>query len=413
MPHRIEKTRIARRIIAGLLAAASLLAGQEAGNFDDEFRGGLVALQNKNLSEARQRLERAAQLQPANARVWVALAQAYLGSKQPAQANAAAKRAGKLAANDPVVQHALAMFFAETGDPASAAALERQYASSKGADPRAAAQAATLSLEAGEAQEAATWAQTALSRGDSAEMHHVLGRAAEALRQPETALAELRAAAEAEPASEAFTFDFGQALLRRGDFAAALNLFEAARGRFPKSAQIELAYGVAAYGQRKFHDSIAAFLRVTRLDPSIEQPYVFIGKILENADDLMPEVLSRYAAWTAAAPGNYLSWFLHAKALDASSGDAAQSEAELRRSIRLNPNFWESHLELGIVLMGHEQWEPAVAELSRAIALDGKKPVPHFQLARAYRQLGKQEQARTELAEFKRLSASETQSPVP
>jgi tetratricopeptide (TPR) repeat protein len=256
------------------------------------------------------------------------------------------------------------------------------------------------------------WAQSALAHGDSADLHHLLGTAAEAAQQPETALAELRKAVDLAPSDESFTFDLGQALLRHGDFAAALSVFDAARRRFSQSAQMELAYGVAAYGQRRFHDAIAAFLHVTQLDPSIEQPYVFMGKILENADDLMPQVLSRYAAWAAAEPGNYLPWFLHAKALDASSGDAATSLDELRRSIGINPNFWESHLELGIVLIQRRQWQEAASELSRAIALDKEKPAPHFQLARAYKQLGKREEAQAELAEFKRLSASETESPV-
>ena len=382
-------------------------------SFDDEFRKGLVALQHKDLTVARESLERASQLQPANAKVWAALAQVYLGSQQTELANSAAKRAESLSANDPVVQHALAIFFSGTGDFAKAAEMERQFAASNSADAGAAARAATLSLQAGEPQQAITWAKAALAKSDSAELRYLLARAEEAANQPEPALADLRRAVDLAPDNEAFTFDLGQALLSRGDFAGALSLFGPARTRFPKSAQIELAYGVAAYGQRKFHDAIAAFLQVTRLDPSIEQPYVFIGKILENADDLMPEVLSTYATWEKADPGNYLPWFLHAKALDASSGDPAKSETELRRSIQLNPNFWESHLELGIVLMQRQQWQEAAAELSRAIALDGKKPVPHFQLARVYKHLGKQEEAQAELAEFKRLSASETESPVP
>jgi tetratricopeptide (TPR) repeat protein len=307
----------------------------------------------------------------------------------------------------------LALFFSGTGDFAKAADMERQYAASKSADSQAAARAATLSLQAGEPQQAITWAKVALAHSDTADLSYLLGKAEEAGNQPEAALADLRRAVELAPDVETYTFDLGQAMLQRGDFAGALSLFGAARMRFPKSAQIELAYGVAAYGQRKFHDAIAAFLQVTRLDPSIEQPYIFIGKILENADDLMPEVLSRYAVWEQAAPSNYLPWFLHAKAVDASSGDAAKSEAELRRSIQLNPNFWESHLELGIVLMQRQQWQEAAAELASAVALDAKKPVPHFQLARAYKQLGKQEEAQAELAEFKRLSASETESPVP
>ena len=399
--------------ITVILVLASIAAPAQTPSFDDDFRKGLVALQKKDLTGAKESLERASQLQPGNPKVWVALAQVYLGSKQMDQANAAAKRAESLAANDPVVQHALAIFFSGTGDFTKAAEMERQYAASQSADAGAAARAATLSLQAGEPLRAITWAKNALAKNDSAELHYLLGKAEEAANQPEPALVDLRRAVELEPENEAFTVDLGQALLQRGDFAGAFSLFGEARTRFPKSAQIELAYGVAAYGQRKFHDAIVAFLQVTRLDPSIEQPYVFIGKILENAEGLMPEVLAAYAAWEKADPGNYLPWFLHAKALDASSGDAVKSEAELRRSIQINPNFWESHLELGIVLMQRQQWQEAATELSHAIALDAKKPVPHFQLARAYKQLGKQAEAQAELAEFKRLSASETESPVP
>jgi Flp pilus assembly protein TadD len=396
--------------LALFLAIASLAEAQGS-SFDDELRRGLLALKN-NPAEAREPLEHASQLQPRNARVWAALAQAYLGTKQTDLAKSAAQRAESLGADDPVVQHTLAMFFSETGDFPRAADMERRFASSKIADPQAAARAAKLSLQAGDPKQAMVWAQAALAHADSAELHHLLGIAAEADRQPETAFIELHKAVDLSPYDESLQFDLGQALLRHGDFAAALEVFDAARKRFAKSAQIELAYGVAAYGQRKFHDSIAAFLHVTELDPSIEQPYVFIGKILENADDLMPQVLARYAAWTAAEPGNYLAWFLHAKALEASAGDPAISITELHRSIAINPNFWESHLELGIVLMQREQWQDAASELSRAIALDNTKPAPHFQLARAYKQLGKRDEAQAELAEFKRLSASETDSPV-
>jgi Flp pilus assembly protein TadD len=397
--------------LALLLTIASLVEGQ-TNSFDDELRRGLLALKH-NPAEARQPLEHASQLQPGNAKVWAALAQAYLGTKQTDLAKSAAQKAETLGEDDPVVQHTLAMFFSETGDLSKAAAMERRFASSKTADPQAAARAARLSLDAGDAKDALTWAQAALERADTADLHHLAGISAEAAQEPETAFAELRRAVEAAPYDETFNFDLGQALLRHGDFAAALDVFAVARKRFPKSPQIELAYGVAAYGQRRFHDAIEAFLHVTELDPSIQQPYVFIGRILENADDLMPRVLTRYAAWTAAEPGNYLAWFLHAKALDASSGDPDASLSELHRSIALNPNFWEAHLELGIVLMQRRQWQDASAELSRAIALDKDKPAPHFQLARAYKQLGKLKEAQAELAEFKRLSASETDSPVP
>ncbi len=79
-------------------------------SFDEELRQGLIALKT-NPALAKQKLERAAKMQPRNPKVWVALAQAYLGAKQPDLANQAAKKAETLSAADPVVQHALAMFF--------------------------------------------------------------------------------------------------------------------------------------------------------------------------------------------------------------------------------------------------------------------------------------------------------------
>jgi len=59
--------------------------------------------------------------------------------------------------------------------------------------------------------------------------------------------AQLRAAVESDHKVEEFVFDLGQMQLRAGDFTDALATFDRGRQRFPASAQIELAYGVAAY----------------------------------------------------------------------------------------------------------------------------------------------------------------------
>jgi tetratricopeptide (TPR) repeat protein len=215
-------------------------------------------------------------------------------------------------------------------------------------------------------------------------------------------------AAELARRDEDFAFELGQSLLRRGDFAGALSFFEAARGRFPKSAQIELAYGVAAYGQRRFTDSIDAFLHVIRIDPSIEQPYVFLSRLLDQAGDRLGQITAAYAAWEKAAPGNCLPVCLHAKALSAGGGDPAEIEAELRWSIQLNDAYWESHFELGVLLAKSRRWDEAAAELVRGIELNPKHAAAHFQLARVYEKLGKPELARAERAEHQRLTAAET-----
>jgi tetratricopeptide (TPR) repeat protein len=386
-------------VLAGVLAAQS---------FEDEFRRGLLALSGHDLPQARQLLQSASRLQPDNAMVWAALAQTYLRGKETALANDAAGRAARLAPADSPVQHALAMFYSETGDFAKAADAERQYASSQGADAGAAARAAELWLRAGDAEQAVRWAKTALERGDTAQTHHLLGMAYAAANRGDEAERELRVAAKRDPLLEVYAYDLGQIQLRRGDFTGAAATFQEACQRFPSSAQIQLAAGVAAYGQRRFADAIDAFLRVTAIDQAVEQPYVFLARILDQTGDRLPQVVAAYAAWEKAEPGNYLAVCLHAKALSAAAGDATEIETKLRRSIQLNDSYWESHFELGVLLGKDRQWKQAAAELARSIELNPNVAAAHFQLARAYDKLGDPERSRAERAEHQRLTAAET-----
>lgn len=70
--------------------------------------------------------------------------------------------------------------------------------------------------------------------------------------------------------------------------------------------------------------------------------------------------------------------------------------------------YWESHFELGVLLVKNREWQQAADELARSIALDPSHAAAHFQLARAYDKLGKPEMARAERAEHERLTAAET-----
>ena len=103
------------------------IAKAEPANFDAHFRLGLVALNAQDLSTAATSLNRASQLQPAHAQVWLALAQTQRKAKNQSQAAEAAAKAESLAANDPVMLHGLALFHSEGGNWAKAASLESRY----------------------------------------------------------------------------------------------------------------------------------------------------------------------------------------------------------------------------------------------------------------------------------------------
>lgn len=86
-------------------------------SFQELFRSGLVALQRNDLAAAEQNLERAATLEPGNARVWVALAQTYRKRAETVKADEAAQKAGALGANDSAVMGTLAVYYFEAAQP--------------------------------------------------------------------------------------------------------------------------------------------------------------------------------------------------------------------------------------------------------------------------------------------------------
>jgi tetratricopeptide (TPR) repeat protein len=315
-----------------------LLAVLFAGQFESTFHEGLIALNRNDLPLAESRLQAAADLEPHNAGVWLALAQTYWRLHKAPQAQTAARNAETWAADNAVVLHALSIFYSETADYASAAKL-------------------------------------------------------------------LQASIRRNPFEESYYFELAQLDLKLEKFAAALETLDAGRKKFDKSAQLELATGVAYYGLRRFPEAIDAFLRTIKLDGGIEQPYVFLGRMLDQAEDRLPPVTQAFAAFVKRSPENYQSSFLYAKAL-ALGGDSHAAEALLRKSIAQNDSYWESHFELGVLLGRQRRFDDAAREVRRGAELNPSDPVPHYHLARIYDRMGKPAEAAAERDLHARLSTA-------
>ncbi|HLH17555.1 MAG TPA: tetratricopeptide repeat protein [Bryobacteraceae bacterium] len=206
-------------------------------------------------------------------------------------------------------------------------------------------------------------------------------------------------------AGDRYYFEVAQAHLERQEFAAALDNLDTGCQKFPASAQLVLARGVALYGLRRFPEAIDAFLRTIELAPDVEQPYAFLGRMLDQAEDRLPRIAQVFAAFAQRAPGNYLASYLYGKAL-ALTGDTAAAESWLRKSLAVNDNSPDAHFELGVLLESRRQFDAAARELHRAAALNPRDPVPHYHLARIYDRLGKPAEAQEEREIHARLSAA-------
>jgi tetratricopeptide (TPR) repeat protein len=201
-------------------------------------------------------------------------------------------------------------------------------------------------------------------------------------------------------------FHYAQVLLEQEQFTQAAEVVSSALDTHPADAQLTLTLGVARYGQRRFEDAVVEFLKVIQINPSIEQPYIFLGKMLDQAGPHLPEITKACETWASRDPQNAKAQLVLAKARLATDSHDSTAEGLLRRSITLNPNDWEAHYELGVLLANKHQFQQSAAELTRSIELDPKQPMPHYHLARVYDRLGQPERAKAEREMHERLTVS-------
>ena len=317
-----------------VLAPLFLLAA--AATFEESFRAGLLALQRNDLTAARTGLESASKTAPGNARVWVALAQTYRKLGDSRKAVAAAAKAEALGGKDAVVMSTLAMYFDEAGDPLRSADALAKYA------------------------------------------------------------ALVPANADAREKAEAKYFAVAQSLLQQSKFSEALTILQAATARLKDSAQLQLGLGVAAYGLRRFDEAATAFLRTIELNPEIPQPYMFLGKFLDQIPARVPDVAKKFIEFEKAHPEDFAGYYLHAKALNLQAIEPEHAAELLKKALALNDREAGVHFELGAVFDRTRRYAEAAPEFERAAELAPSDPATHYRLSRVYDRLGKSALAQQE-----------------
>jgi tetratricopeptide (TPR) repeat protein len=386
--------------------ALLLLFLAQSSSYEAAFRAGLEALQRGEIAQARTQLESAAKMEPARAQVWLALAQTYWKLNKAELAATSAQKAGQLAPDDPVILRGLVLFYSENGDYKRAADTQIHVASQAPAEPGAYERAIQFYLQAKEPKLAIDAAQKALAKEDRAALRKLLGEAYEMDGRPDEAFREMREAIRLNPYDESAYFELGRDLLAHNRMQDTIQVLDDGKKVFAKSAQLELTLGVAYYGMRRFPDAVNAFLRTIQIDPKVDQPYVFLGRMLEQTEGKLPEVTAAFAELVKSNPKNYLGNFLYGKAL-AFSGQAQPAEILLRKSVGENEKYWESHFELGAVLERKRAFPAAALEFGRAAELNPKSPSVHYRLARVYDRLGKADQAKAEHALHEKLTQEE------
>jgi Flp pilus assembly protein TadD len=293
----------------------------------------------------------------------------------------------------------------------SAIAIARVFAAPQGPLPLVARQIeqAHQAFENGDNFKVIEIARRVFEHAESAELRNILGKAYGRSGEPEKALVELGSAIRLQPDNEGFHFDLGQFLLRSGDFGSATVAMENAKRRFPRSAQIELALGVAYYCSVRYDDAVRAFLRTIELARDVPQPYVFLGKMLDHAHSHLGEIARECTVTERSGPSNPYAPLLHAEVLIAElgsideEGKADAATRLLKKAITLRSDSAEAYFVFGCLMDRQGDYPQAVQLLERCVQLKPDDPVARYRLGRLYVRLGNHEQADAEFAAQERL----------
>src|SRR2546427_495853 len=260
--------------------------------------------------------------------------------------------------------------------------------------------------------------------------HAMLGLAYYELYQPEKAIPALETAVRQSPADRNALFYLGKSQIQARDYrAAAATLEKLAASRSPDPDvfyNLSLTYmklmlenvgrlGQAAPGSYQFFLLLAQDAEARGDDQSATRNYQQALRSNPNAAGVhygLGSVYARVGRYDHATeefkkelainPNDPLAlWRLGELAL---LTDPEEARRYLERAVSLDPDFPQANLAYGRALAHSGETEKAVEQFRRVIALAPEEDSVHYHLAGAYRCLGRDEEAKRELARFEELA---------
>ncbi len=155
-----------------------------------------------------------------------------------------------------------------------------------------------------------------------------------------------QAAAEAEPLSEEYRFDFVSELLTHRNADAAIEVARPAVRDFPASMRLQLALGAAYFAKGLYDDAEGDFLASARESPNAEQPLYFLGLAVEASHKGIPEARELIQAYVDHHQNRYWPFYFlgHLALLDAREDQSPGRRRKLQprcsgRVVGLRPGF--------------------------------------------------------------------------
>lgn len=171
----------------------------------------------------------------------------------------------------------------------------------------------------------------------------------------------------------------------------------------PNSARTHqmMAHELARQGNSA--EAIANYREALKLEPNLPGLHFELAEMFNSSSgpDAPQQAELEYKAALAVNPSDEKSE-CRLGDLAAAKGDTAGAYEHYERALKLQPNDPEANVGLAKALMAMNQSEKALPLLENAVKLDPTSAVAHFRLSTIYRQMGRAEDAKREIAEYQK-----------
>jgi len=251
--------------------------------------------------------------------------------------------------------------------------------------------------------------QELLKQKDTAELHNLLGAVEEQDGKFVEAANEYELAAHADP-SESNLFDWGSELLIHRTLGPAIEVFQDAVKRYPKSTRLAIGLGMALYAHGNYDDAVKSLIRAADLNPSDPSCYIFLSRAYDSSPSQADDVIQRFRRFSELQPRNAKALYYYAMSLwkgkraEDPSLDLHQIETLLKKSIELDPELAEAYLQLGNLYSGQRMYAEAIPEYVRALELNSNLADAHYRLAQAYVRTDQKDLAQAQFQVYQKMN---------
>lgn len=168
--------------------------------------------------------------------------------------------------------------------------------------------------------------------------------------------------------------------------------------------------GTAYVNQQVFEKAAGYFQQAVKADPDLVAARLNEGIALANSQKT-EDAKTAFEEVVKRDPDNARGWY-NLGLLDKSIGDGKAAIDAFQKAAKLAPTDSDAAYFLGMALLQDGQNEAAIPEFQRALKLNPFHASAEFGLARAYRNLGKMDEARVHQTSFDHIRRAKLGSPI-